>query len=86
MTRALTEQARHLTIPTLLVRGMLSDMVSAAALKEFQEIVPHSEFIDVPDAAHMVAGDKNDVFCDAVLEFLERRLPPTPKPGPSSKL
>ena len=27
---------------------------------------------DVADAGHMVAGDKNDIFTDAVMEFLGR--------------
>jgi hypothetical protein len=30
-------------------------------------MVPHAEYVDVADAAHMIAGDRNDVFTDAVL-------------------
>jgi pimeloyl-ACP methyl ester carboxylesterase len=33
--------------------------------------VPHAQFVEVPGAGHMVAGDSNDVFTDAVLGFLE---------------
>ena len=29
-----------------------------------------AKFIDVADAGHMVAGDKNDIFTDAVVDFL----------------
>jgi pimeloyl-ACP methyl ester carboxylesterase len=35
-------------------------------------MVPHAEYVDVADAAHMIAGDKNDVFTDAVVRFLDR--------------
>ena len=61
-----------LTVPTLLVRGKLSDLVSEETARHFLEIVPHAEFVDVTDAGHMVAGDQNDRFSDAVLEFLAR--------------
>ena len=68
--------AARLTLPTLLVRGKLSDLVSEETAQEFLELVPHAQFVDVSDAGHMVAGDRNDRFCDAVVEFLEA-LPTT---------
>lgn len=68
--------AAQLTLPTLLVRGKLSDLVSEETAQEFLELVPHAQFVDVSDAGHMVAGDRNDRFCDAVVEFLEA-LPTT---------
>ncbi len=63
--------ARGLTIPTLLVRGKMSDLVSEDTAREFLELVPHAQFVDVSDAGHMVAGDRNDRFTAAVVEFLE---------------
>jgi pimeloyl-ACP methyl ester carboxylesterase len=62
--------ARRLTLPVLLVRGKLSDLVTDTEVAEFREMVPHAEYVDVADAAHMIAGDKNDVFTDAVVQFL----------------
>ncbi len=62
--------ARALKVPTLLVRGKISDVVSDATTKEFLETVPHAKYIDVAEAGHMVAGDRNDVFSKAVIEFL----------------
>lgn len=62
--------AARLTLPTLLVRGRLSDLVSPETAREFLELVPHARFADVSGAGHMVAGDRNDRFCDAVVEFL----------------
>jgi pimeloyl-ACP methyl ester carboxylesterase len=32
--------------------------------------VPHARFADVAGAGHMVAGDRNDVFNQAILAFL----------------
>ena len=68
----LEAMARRLTIPTLLVRGKLSDLVTEDEVAAFREMVPHAEYVDVADAAHMIAGDRNDVFTDAVLAFLDR--------------
>jgi pimeloyl-ACP methyl ester carboxylesterase len=65
--------ARRLQLPVLLVRGKLSDLVTDAEVDEFREMVPHAEYVDVAGAAHMIAGDKNDVFTDAVAAFLDRR-------------
>jgi pimeloyl-ACP methyl ester carboxylesterase len=56
----------------LLVRGRQSDVVSEENVKHFRELVPHAEYVDVADAAHMVAGDRNDAFTTAVAEFLQR--------------
>ena len=66
--------ARGLDVPTLLVRGRMSELLSEEAAAEFLELVPHAEFVDVRDAGHMVAGDRNDVFTDAVAGFLIRHL------------
>lgn len=62
--------AKNLKIPALLVRGRMSDLVSEEHAQEFLTLVPHAKFEDITDAGHMVAGDKNDVFTDAVVNFL----------------
>ncbi|CAJ1496457.1 alpha/beta hydrolase [[Mycobacterium] kokjensenii] len=59
-------------VPILLVRGQLSDLVSAQNAEDFLARFPQVEFVDVAGAGHMVAGDRNDVFADAVLDFLAR--------------
>ncbi|BBY35141.1 alpha/beta hydrolase [Mycolicibacter minnesotensis] len=59
-------------VPMLLVRGQLSDLVSAANADEFLTRFPRVEFVDVAGAGHMVAGDRNDIFADAILDFLDR--------------
>jgi pimeloyl-ACP methyl ester carboxylesterase len=67
--------ARKLTLPTLLVRGELSDVLTEEGVQEFLQMCPHAEYVSVTNAAHMVAGDRNDIFGDAVIDFLDRRLP-----------
>ena len=68
----LTEGLRRARMPILLVRGSRSELVSEAAVKSFMATVPHARFADVAGAGHMVAGDRNDVFAQAVTDFLER--------------
>jgi pimeloyl-ACP methyl ester carboxylesterase len=75
LTRRL-QDVRNLDVPTLLIRGRLSDLVSEETAAEFLEMVPHAEYVNLADAHHMVAGDRNDVFTDTVKEFLLRRFPP----------
>lgn len=65
------EAARALTIPTLLVRGRQSELVSEEHAEEFLQLVPHAQLADVSGAGHMVAGDRNDIFQAAILEFLD---------------
>lgn len=67
--------ARKITVPTLLVRGGSSDVVSPEGARALQELIPHAELADVAEAGHMVAGDRNDLFSDAVIDFLHRRVP-----------
>jgi pimeloyl-ACP methyl ester carboxylesterase len=62
--------AESLALPTLLVRGRMSDILSEEGAKVFLEQVPHAKYADISNAGHMVAGDRNDLFTDAVLEFL----------------
>lgn len=42
-------------------------------MREFLEMVPHAEFVDICDARHMVAGDANDAFNAAVFAFVDKQ-------------
>jgi peroxiredoxin len=57
-------------VPILLVRGRVSDLVSEAKAEQFLDKHPGVQFTDVSGAGHMVAGDRNDAFTDAVVRFL----------------
>lgn len=67
----------HLNTPTLLVRGALSHVLSDESVAQFLAQCPHAEYVNIENAAHMVAGDKNDVFGQATLDFLKRAVPLT---------
>jgi pimeloyl-ACP methyl ester carboxylesterase len=68
----LMNAARRLSVPVLLVRGGASELVTEEAAREFVSAVPGAEYVDVHGARHMVAGDVNDEFTNAVMGFLSR--------------
>lgn len=74
-TRRLEACAMNLHLPTLLVRGGLSDVLSEAGAQEFLALCPTAEYVNVTGAGHLVAGDRNDIFANAVIEFLARVVP-----------
>lgn len=70
----LDELRRIAPIPTLLVRGASSDVVTDEGVAHLREFIPHLEVVETAGAGHMVAGDRNDPFNTAVIEFLERHF------------
>ena len=80
--------ARNLRLPTLLVRGGLSDLLSEEGAQDFLRSCPTAEYVSVTGAGHMVAGDRNDIFATAVIEFLARAVPvggqPVQPPQPTT--
>ena len=71
----LLEAAGRVRLPTLLVRGLRSDIVSDAGIAELRSHMPDLQVFDIADAGHMLVGDRNDVFNGAVVGFLDRHLP-----------
>ena len=66
----LAKAAARINVPTLIVRGRHSDIVSDAGMAEMKRLVPHAATVDVDSAGHMVAGDDNDVFTASLEQFL----------------
>jgi non-heme chloroperoxidase len=66
----LRDAAGGLGVPTLLVRGRMSDLLSEEGARELLDLLPGARYVDVAGAGHMVAGDRNDAFNDAVVQFL----------------
>jgi pimeloyl-ACP methyl ester carboxylesterase len=65
------ERAAHgITCPTLIVRGRMSDVLSEEGVAALRALIPHAAYADVAGAAHMVAGDDNDAFTNAITAFL----------------
>ncbi|GAA14688.1 alpha/beta fold hydrolase [Gordonia alkanivorans] len=65
------EAARAVRVPTLLIRGKQSDVVSDEGARELLELIPGARYIDVTGAGHMVSGDDNDVLSSGLIEFLD---------------
>lgn len=68
--------ACRLRVPTLLVRGGESDLLTEEDAEQFLRLVPHAELATVAGAHHMVVGDDNGVFNQVVGDFLDRRVRP----------
>ena len=75
LVEPLLAAASRVRIPTLLVRGLLSDVVTDAGIAELRGVLPSLEVYGVAHAGHMVAGDRNDVFSNAIGDFLRRHAP-----------
>jgi pimeloyl-ACP methyl ester carboxylesterase len=69
MRAGMTAGIDKLNVPTMLVRGGSSDIVTLQAAQALLKLIPHAQFVDVAEANHMVAGDRNDAFTTAVLDF-----------------
>lgn len=67
----LLEAARKVSVPTLLLSGGRSDVVSCETVDEFLALLPHARHIELPQATHMLAGDDNVAFTDEIEKFLQ---------------
>jgi len=65
----------RLELPVLLVRGEHSKVIDEDSIAHFRELVPHVETREVGGAGHMVAGDANSPFTDAIIGFLAKHYP-----------
>jgi pimeloyl-ACP methyl ester carboxylesterase len=77
LSERLTEAARRLRQPCLLVRGAESDVLTPGIAHEFLELAATATLTEVPRAAHMVAGDNNDAFTAAICAWLHTLAPRT---------
>lgn len=69
-TDRIERAATELTIPILLIRGKLSDVVSDEGVRDFLAKVPGAAFVELSDAGHTAAGDDNDAFSGVVVRFV----------------
>jgi pimeloyl-ACP methyl ester carboxylesterase len=71
LSARIRDAAAAVRIPVLLVRGQLSDVVSADGVADLLATIPHARYTDVAGTGHMVAGDDKSVFLERVGEFLD---------------
>lgn len=76
----LLDAARHVDVPVLLVSGGRSNVVSEATVREFMAVVPQAAHVEIPHAAHTLAGDDNTAFTAAIEPFLDTLNLKTAKP------
>ena len=62
--------AKGVSVPTLLIKGALSNVLTQQEVDNFFELIPHAQFVEIKEAAHMIAGDRNDVFAESAIRFL----------------
>lgn len=62
-------------LPLLLVAGAQSDVVDGRSIDSFRARAPRARIVSVERAGHMVAGDKNDAFGNAIGAFLRETGP-----------
>ncbi|OZE93174.1 alpha/beta hydrolase [Rhodococcus sp. 14-2686-1-2] len=68
--------AKTITVPTLLIRGAQSDVVSKEGVADLLATIPTARHIDVSGAGHMVSGDDNDVLSEGLVAFLDEVVRP----------
>lgn len=66
----------NIHVPTMLVWGLLSDVVTREGVDELLARIPGATVVEVDGAAHMIAGDRNDAFSEAVIGFLDEQIRP----------
>ncbi len=72
----LDQCARRVAVPTLLVHGEHSDVVSREGVDHFRGLVPHAQVIQLSAATHTAAADDNDAFVAAIVDLCRTHLQP----------
>jgi len=63
--------AAALSIPVHLIRAGRSDFVDDEGTAAFLAMTPHLQVTMLPDARHVVTGDQDGAYANAILRFLE---------------
>lgn len=63
--------AGALTLPVLLVRAGHSEFVTDASVAAFRSATPHLQVTMIPEARHVVTGDPEGSYANAIHGFLE---------------
>ena len=75
MTERLAGVASNIAVPTLYVRGGISELVSHGDAAAFVDQLPDGELIEVDDIAMVVTDDRADALSAHLIDFMERRAP-----------
>ena len=75
MAQRLAGVAPNIPLPTLYVRGAMSELVSREDAAAFVAQLPDGELVEVEDIALVVTEDRIDALGAHLIDFLERRAP-----------
>lgn len=79
---------RAVPVPTLLIRGAESDVLSQDVAERAATEMRQARFVVIPGAGHSVPGDNPDAFTEAVVEFIRDvqagRFPPPAEEEPET--
>ncbi|MGV6853364.1 MAG: alpha/beta fold hydrolase [bacterium] len=64
------EAAKRCHVPTLLITGTESDVVSEQGIIELLEALQYGEHFQVSEAGHMIVGDAQDLFTRQIVKFI----------------
>ena len=67
--------AAKIALPTLYVRGAISELVSKDAAAAFVAQLPDGDLVEVENSALVVTDDRADALGGYLIDFLERRAP-----------
>ena len=74
LTLDLTETARRICVPTLVLDGAEARLVPAKASRHLGRLIPGARCHIVPDAAHNLALEKPQEFLDLLVPFLDGEI------------
>ena len=63
---------KEVLVPTLFIRGALSDYIINSDMDAIENLFPDSQFVTLENAGHWVHAEAPDEFTDAVLSFCLR--------------
>lgn len=75
MAERLDGVAAKIALPTLYVRGAISELVSKDDAAAFVGQLPDGELVEVENSALVVTDDRTDALGGYLIDFLERRAP-----------
>lgn len=75
MAERLDGVAAKIALPTLYVRGAMSELVSQGDAASFVGQLPDGELVEVENSALVVTDDRADALGGYLIDFLERRAP-----------
>jgi len=75
MADRLDGAASKIALPTLYVRGAISELVTRADAAAFVDQLPDGELVEVENSALVVTDDRTDALSGYLIDFLERRAP-----------